>query len=43
MEDANRMTNPANMRWLLVDRQTGKENAGVDWTSRWGIESRSGS
>ena len=32
MEDVNRMTNRANMRWLLVDRQTGKENAGVDWT-----------
>jgi FtsP/CotA-like multicopper oxidase with cupredoxin domain len=31
MEDVNRMTNPSNMRWLLVDRATGQENAGVDW------------
>jgi FtsP/CotA-like multicopper oxidase with cupredoxin domain len=32
MEDVNRVTNPANMRWFLVDRQTGQQNAGVDWT-----------
>jgi FtsP/CotA-like multicopper oxidase with cupredoxin domain len=32
MEDVNRMTNPGNMRWLLVDRATGAQNAGVDWT-----------
>jgi len=32
MEDVNRMTNPTNMRWLLVDRATGQRNAGVDWT-----------
>jgi len=32
MEDVNRMTNPANMRWLLIDRATGARNAGVDWT-----------
>jgi FtsP/CotA-like multicopper oxidase with cupredoxin domain len=31
MEDVNRMTNPNNMRWLLVDRATGRRNAGVDW------------
>jgi FtsP/CotA-like multicopper oxidase with cupredoxin domain len=32
MEEVNRATNPTNMRWLLVDRQTGQQNAGVDWT-----------
>jgi FtsP/CotA-like multicopper oxidase with cupredoxin domain len=32
MEAVNRMTNPSNMRWLLVDRQTGNRNAGVEWS-----------
>jgi FtsP/CotA-like multicopper oxidase with cupredoxin domain len=32
MEAVNRATNPGNMRWLLVDRRTGQQNAGVDWT-----------
>jgi FtsP/CotA-like multicopper oxidase with cupredoxin domain len=32
MEEVNRATNPTNMRWLLVDRATGEQNAGVDWT-----------
>lgn len=32
MEDVNRMTNANNMRWLLIDRATGKQNAGVDWS-----------
>ena len=32
MEDVNRETNPSNMRWLLVDRATGAQNAAVDWT-----------
>jgi FtsP/CotA-like multicopper oxidase with cupredoxin domain len=32
MVDVNRETNPSNMRWLLVDRATGAQNASVDWT-----------
>jgi FtsP/CotA-like multicopper oxidase with cupredoxin domain len=31
MEAINRQTTPGNMRWLLVDRQTGKSNAAIDW------------
>ncbi len=30
------MTTPANMRWKLVDRDTGAENAQIDWTFRVG-------
>ena len=30
------MTTPANMRWKLVDRETGAENAQIDWTFRVG-------
>ncbi len=33
MVEINRMTTPANMRWKLVDRDTGAENAQIDWTS----------
>jgi FtsP/CotA-like multicopper oxidase with cupredoxin domain len=36
MVDVNRMTTPANMRWLLVDRATGAENAAIDWQFRVG-------
>ncbi len=36
MVDVNRMTTPANMRWLLVDRETGAENAAIDWQFRVG-------
>jgi FtsP/CotA-like multicopper oxidase with cupredoxin domain len=36
MVEVNRMTTPANMRWKLVDRGTGAENAGIDWTFRVG-------
>jgi FtsP/CotA-like multicopper oxidase with cupredoxin domain len=32
MVEVNRMTTPANMRWKLVDRDTGAENAQIDWT-----------
>jgi FtsP/CotA-like multicopper oxidase with cupredoxin domain len=32
MVDVNRVTTPSNMRWLLIDRATGAQNAGVDWT-----------
>jgi FtsP/CotA-like multicopper oxidase with cupredoxin domain len=36
MVELNRMTTPANMRWKLVDRETGAENAGIDWRFRVG-------
>ncbi len=36
MVDVNRMTTPANMRWKLVDRETGAENAQIDWKFRVG-------
>jgi FtsP/CotA-like multicopper oxidase with cupredoxin domain len=32
MEAVNRETNPSNMWWLLVDRETGERNAGVNWS-----------
>ena len=32
MVEVNRMTTPANMRWKLVDQETGAENAKIDWT-----------
>jgi FtsP/CotA-like multicopper oxidase with cupredoxin domain len=32
MVEVNRMTTPANMRWKLVDRETGAVNAQIDWT-----------
>jgi FtsP/CotA-like multicopper oxidase with cupredoxin domain len=36
MVEVNRMTTPSNMRWKLVDRETGAENAGIDWRFRVG-------
>jgi FtsP/CotA-like multicopper oxidase with cupredoxin domain len=36
MVDVNRMTNPTNMRWKLVDRQTGVEGPSIDWRFRVG-------
>jgi FtsP/CotA-like multicopper oxidase with cupredoxin domain len=36
MVEVNRMTTPANMRWKLVDRETGAENADIDWRFRVG-------
>jgi FtsP/CotA-like multicopper oxidase with cupredoxin domain len=36
MVEVNRMTTPANMRWKLVDRDTGAENEQIDWTFRVG-------
>jgi hypothetical protein len=36
MVEVNRMTTPANTRWKLVDRDTGAENAQIDWTFRVG-------
>jgi FtsP/CotA-like multicopper oxidase with cupredoxin domain len=38
MLEVNRMTTPANMRWKLVDRETGAENAAIDWHFRVGDE-----
>ncbi len=32
MVEVNRRTTPANVRWKLVDRETGAENAQIDWT-----------
>ena len=36
MVEVNRMTTPANMRWKLVDRETGAENAHINWRFRVG-------
>jgi FtsP/CotA-like multicopper oxidase with cupredoxin domain len=36
MVDVNRMTNPTNMRWKLVDRDTGAEGPSIDWRFRVG-------
>ena len=36
MVDVNRLTTPANMHWKLVDRETGAENAAIDWRFRVG-------
>ena len=36
MVDVNRMTTPANMRWKIVDRETGAENAAIAWQFRVG-------
>jgi FtsP/CotA-like multicopper oxidase with cupredoxin domain len=36
MVAVNRMTTPANMRWKLIDREAGAENAAIDWRFRVG-------
>jgi FtsP/CotA-like multicopper oxidase with cupredoxin domain len=36
MVEVNRVTTPANMRWKLIDRDTGQENAEIDWQFRVG-------
>jgi FtsP/CotA-like multicopper oxidase with cupredoxin domain len=36
MVEVNKMTTPANMRWLLVDRASGAENQAIDWRFRVG-------
>jgi FtsP/CotA-like multicopper oxidase with cupredoxin domain len=36
MVDVNRMTNPTNMRWKLIDRHTGAEGESIDWQFRVG-------
>jgi hypothetical protein len=34
--DVNRITTPANMRWNLIDRETGAVNHEIDWKFRVG-------
>jgi FtsP/CotA-like multicopper oxidase with cupredoxin domain len=36
MVEVNRLTTAENMRWMLVDRDTGAANAAIDWTFRVG-------
>ena len=36
MVEVNRLTTAANMRWKLIDRDTGAENAAIDWEFRVG-------
>jgi FtsP/CotA-like multicopper oxidase with cupredoxin domain len=36
MVEVNRLTTPENMRWMLVDRETGAVNADIDWRFRVG-------
>jgi FtsP/CotA-like multicopper oxidase with cupredoxin domain len=36
MVDINKLTTPANMRWKLIDKATGDENAAIDWHFRVG-------
>jgi FtsP/CotA-like multicopper oxidase with cupredoxin domain len=36
MVEVNKLTTPANMRWKLIDRQTGAENTAIDWRFRVG-------
>ena len=31
MVEVDRLTTPANIRWKLIDRETGAENAAIDW------------
>jgi FtsP/CotA-like multicopper oxidase with cupredoxin domain len=38
MVEVNRMTTPANMRWKVIDRETGAQNAAIDWRLRVGDE-----
>jgi FtsP/CotA-like multicopper oxidase with cupredoxin domain len=36
MAEINRLTTPANMRWKLIDHETGAENAAIEWRFRLG-------
>ena len=36
MVDVNKLTTPANMRWKLIDRDTGAETPAIDWRFRVG-------
>src|SRR5581483_8322705 len=38
MVEVNRTTTPANMRWLLVDRDTGASNHAIGWRFRVGAQ-----
>lgn len=38
MVEVNRLTTAANMRWKLIDRETGAANAAIDWRFRVGDE-----
>ena len=40
MPEVNRLTTPANMRWKIVDRETGKENAEIDWRFNLGDQAK---
>src|SRR5829696_91454 len=40
MVDVNRMTTPANMRWKIVDRETGAENAAIGWRFHVGDQAK---
>ena len=31
MPEINRASEPTNMRWMLIDRETGAENGGITW------------
>jgi FtsP/CotA-like multicopper oxidase with cupredoxin domain len=36
MVEINKLTTPANMRWKLIDKATGDENAAIDWQFKVG-------
>jgi FtsP/CotA-like multicopper oxidase with cupredoxin domain len=36
MVEINRLTTPANMRWKLIDKATGAENAAIEWRFKVG-------
>ena len=36
MVEVNKLTTPANMRWILVDRSTGAENTAIEWQFKVG-------
>jgi FtsP/CotA-like multicopper oxidase with cupredoxin domain len=40
MVEVNRMTNPTNMRWKLVDRTTGAEGTAINWRFRVGEQAK---
>ena len=40
MVEVNRMTTPSNMRWKVIDRETGAENQAIDWVFRVGDQAK---
>ncbi len=36
MVEVNKLTTPANMRWILIDRSTGAENTAIEWQFKVG-------